>query len=406
MIEIKDKKDCCGCSACVQKCPKQCISLEEDNEGFLYPIVDKENCIDCGLCEKVCLVLHQGEPCKPLKAYAAKNKNEEIRRQSSSGGIFTLLAEQVIQEGGVVFGARFDENWEVKHDFTETVEGLAAFRGSKYVQSRMEDNYRKAEVFLKQERKVLFSGTPCQIAGLKHYLRKEYENLLTVDFICHGVPSPGVWRKYLKETVARMCDKNSVSTDPISMEDAHVESISFRDKSSGWKKYSFALTLSATSRSGVKNTVSLCEVFPQNTFMKGFLADLYLRPSCYACAAKCGKSGSDMTVGDLWGAPSIIGNDDDDKGTSLVLINKDRCKVDASLWMKEIDYQVALAYNPAIERSAGIPKKRASFYDDVNNAESLEELVNRLTRVSFAQKMLRLAKRIVRGTIRRIFKRT
>lgn len=406
MIQIKDKKDCCGCSACVQKCPKQCISLIEDDEGFLYPIVDKESCIDCGLCEKVCPVLHQGEPHKPLQVYAAKNKDEEIRRKSSSGGIFTLLAERTIQEGGVVFGARFDEHWEVRHDYTETVEGLAAFRGSKYVQSRMEDNYRKAEMFLKQGRKVLFSGTPCQVAGLKRFLRKEYENLLTVDFICHGVPSPGVWRKYLKEIVARMCDKNSVSTDPISMEDAHVESISFRDKSSGWQKYSFALTLSATSRSGVKNTVSLCKIFPQNTFMKGFLADLYLRPSCYACAAKCGSSGSDMTIGDLWGAPAIIGNDDDDEGTSLILVNKDRCKFDASVWLKEIDYQAAFVYNPAIERSARIPKKRASFYADVNNAESLEELVNRLTRVSFAQKMLRLAKRIVRGIIRRILKRT
>ena len=129
MIQIKDKKDCCGCSACVQKCPKQCISLIEDDEGFLYPIVDKESCIDCGLCEKVCPVLHQGEPHKPLQVYAAKNKDEEIRRKSSSGGIFTLLAERTIQEGGVVFGARFDEHWEVRHDYTETVEGLAAFRG-------------------------------------------------------------------------------------------------------------------------------------------------------------------------------------------------------------------------------------------------------------------------------------
>ena len=406
MIEIKDKKDCCGCSACVQRCPKQCITLKEDNEGFLYPIVDKGTCIDCGLCEKVCPILHQGESRKPLKVYAAKNLNEEIRRQSSSGGIFTLLAEQVIQEGGVVFGARFDENWEVKHDYTETIEGLAVFRGSKYVQSRIEDSYRKAEIFLKQGKKVLFSGTPCQIAGLKRFLRKEYEELLTVDFVCHGVPSPGVWRKYLKETVARMCDKNSVSTDPISTENAHVERISFRDKSSGWKKYSFALTLSATTRSGSKNTVSLCEVFPQNSFMKGFLADLYLRPSCYACAAKCGKSGSDMTIGDLWGAPSIIGNDDDNKGTSLILVNKDGCKLGASLWMKEIDCQAALTYNPAIERSVRIPKRRVSFYANFHDTASLERLVNRLTRVSLRHKLLRMAKRIVKRTVRNILKRT
>lgn len=216
MIDILDKKDCCGCSSCVQRCPKQCITLKEDNEGFLYPIVNKEICISCGLCEKVCPVLSQGEPRKPLKVYAAKNQDEEIRRQSSSGGVFTLLAEQVIREGGVVFGAIFDENWEVKHDFAETIEGLAPFRGSKYVQSRIDDNYKKAERFLNQGRKVLFSGTPCQIAGLKRFLRNEYDNLLTVDFVCHGVPSPGVWRQYLKETVARLFDKNSVSTDLIS----------------------------------------------------------------------------------------------------------------------------------------------------------------------------------------------
>ena len=394
MIDIKEKKDCCGCSACVQKCPKQCISLKEDCEGFLYPEVDKSICIDCGLCEKVCPVLHQGEERKPLKVFAAKNHDEEIRKQSSSGGIFTLLAEKIINEGGVVFGVKFDKNWEVKHDYTETIEGLGEFRGSKYIQSRIEDNYRKAETFLKKGRKVLFCGTPCQIAGLKRFLRKEYENLLTVDFICHGVPSPGVWRRYLQETVARMCDKNSVSTDPISIKDARVESLSFRDKSHGWKKYSFALTLSATSRSGVKNTVSLCEVFSKNTFMKGFLADLYLRPSCYACAAKSGKSDSDITIGDLWGAPTIIGDDDDDRGTSLVIVNRNRCKLDELLWMKEIDYKAMFAYNSAIERSARMPKKRLLFYIGFKDTNSLESIVNRLTKKSILKTGLIKIKKI------------
>ena len=402
MIEIINKKDCCGCSACVQKCPKQCISLKEDEEGFLYPVVDKETCIDCGLCEKVCPILHQGAEQKPLKVYAAKNQNEEIRLQSSSGGVFTLLAEEVIKEGGVVFGARFDEKWEVKHDFTETMEDLAVFRGSKYVQSRIEDNFQKVEKFLKQGRKVLFSGTPCQVAGLKLFLCKEYDNLLTVDFVCHGVPSPGVWRQYMKETIARMCYKNSVSSDPISMDNAHVESISFRNKSTGWKKYSFALTLSATTRSGVKNTVSLCEVFPQNTFMKGFLANLYLRPSCYVCPAKCGKSGSDITIGDLWGAPSIIGQEDDDKGTSLVLINKDipYLKNHLPLWNKEIDFSSVLVYNPSIERSVEEKKKRVLFYSDIKRGYRLEKVVSKLTKVSFYDKSIRLLKRIVKRIIR------
>jgi len=366
MIEIKDKKDCCGCSACVQKCPKQCISLKEDNEGFLYPEVDKSICIDCGLCEKVCPVLHQCEPRKPLKVYAAKNLDEEIRRQSSSGGVFTLLAEQIIQEGGVVFGARFDENWEVKHDYTETIEGLAAFRGSKYVQSRMGDNYRKAEDFLKQGRKVLFSGTPCQIAGLKRFLRKEYDNLLAIDFVCHGVPSPGVWRQYLKETVARMCDKNSVSTDPISKENAHVESISFRDKSSGWKKFSFTLTLSTTSRSGAKNTVSLCEVHSKNIYMRGFLANLYLRPSCYTCVAKSGKSCSEIAIADFWKIEEIDSSMDDDKGTSLVLIYTQKGMETFNVRknsIKEKSYKEALLGNSSIEKSVQKNEYVSKFWD-------------------------------------------
>lgn len=402
MIDIQNKYDCCGCSACAQTCPKQCIDITEDEEGFLYPVVNSEDCIDCGLCEKVCPVIHQGEECKPLKVYASKNRNEEIRRQSSSGGIFTLLAEEVIKDGGVVFGARFDEHWGVKHDFTESIEGLDAFRGSKYVQSRIEDNYLKVEAFLKDDRKVLFCGTPCQVAGLKRFLRKEYDNLLTVDFVCHGVPSPSVWRNYLDETIARMCDKNSVSSDPISKENARVESISFRNKCLGWQKYSFALTLSATTRSGAKNTVSLSEVFSDNTFMRGFLANLYLRPSCYACPAKCGKSGSDITIGDLWGAHSIIGSDVDDRGTSLVMINKDVSFFEdySSLWIKEIDYSSVLAYNSCIERSVREPKKRMLFYSDTKRGNSLEMVVNKLTRVSIFDKSLMQIKRIVKRIIR------
>lgn len=245
MINIIDKKNCCGCNACVQHCPKSCITMQEDEEGFLYPIVDQEVCIDCGLCEKVCPVLNQGEERKPLQVYAANNTNEEIRMQSSSGGVFTLLAETIIQEGGVVFGARFNDDWEVIHDYTETQEGLATFRGSKYVQSRIGDSYCQAEQFLKKGRKVLFSGTPCQIAGLNLFLRKEYNNLLTVDFICHGVPSPGVWKSYLEELIALQGNrKNSVlsHSKPIILNSIRdISRIEFRNKRLGWKKYSFAL---------------------------------------------------------------------------------------------------------------------------------------------------------------------
>ena len=207
MIQIVDKSQCCGCTACVSVCPKQCIAMQEDEEGFLYPVVDTSLCIDCNLCQKVCPELHPMNTRTPLHVYAAKHKDEQIRLASSSGGIFTLLAEKVIDEGGVVFGARFNASWEVVHDYTETKEGLTAFRGSKYVQSWLGNCFSKVRSFLSEGRKVMFTGTPCQVAGLKQYLRKEYDNLLTVDVVCHGVPSPKVWRMYLDE-VARKGKKN------------------------------------------------------------------------------------------------------------------------------------------------------------------------------------------------------
>ena len=289
MIEIIDKKNCCGCWACVQQCPKQCISMIEDDEGFLYPKVDKGICINCHLCEYVCPIINTDAPRKPLETYAAINKDEQIRLESSSGGIFSAIAEYIINDGGVVFGAKFNDKWEVIHDYTETIDGLAQFRGSKYVQSQIGDNYKKAKQFLTSGRKVLFSGTPCQIAGLKHFLKKEYENLLTVDFICHGVPSPGVWREYLKEEVATCNLKNIVLPRSIHGRDAlnvTIEGISFRDKTLGWKKFSFALDLSTSVGRGEKIQFRTREHLHENLFLKGFLANLFLRPSCYNCVEK------------------------------------------------------------------------------------------------------------------------
>lgn len=223
MIDIKDKKECCGCSACASICPKHCIAMKEDFEGFLYPQVDEKTCINCGLCEKVCNELHPYDTREPLQVFAAINKNEEIRLKSSSGGIFYILAEKTIREGGVVFGARFDENWQVVIDYAEDMKGVEAFMGSKYVQARIDKAYIDVKRFLTEDRQVLFSGTPCQVAGLHKYLRKSYSKLLTVDFVCHGTPSPKVWGMYLNEVIKksgvlimlsleikRMVGKNSV----------------------------------------------------------------------------------------------------------------------------------------------------------------------------------------------------
>lgn len=366
MIDIKDKKLCCGCNACVQRCPKQCISVQEDEEGFLYPIVDLSICIDCGLCEKVCPVLNQGSERNPIEVFAAVNKDDSIRMQSSSGGIFTALAEQIIQEKGVVFGARFDEKWEVKHDYTETIEGLKAFRGSKYVQSRIGDTYSKAEFFLKAGRKVMFTGTPCQIAGLRLFLRKEYENLLSVDIICHGVPSPMIWRKYLEDKIKQQ-----------GMD--YIQSISFRGKGTGWKNYSFNIKY----KKGYSES-SFSEYASQNIFMKGFLADLYLRPSCYACPTKKLKSGSDITLGDFWGIQLIKPELDDDKGLTAIIINTKKGKViieDLPLIRFTFKYEDVYRGNPALIKSSMLPNKRILFYTNLKKIP-FDILISKLTRIS------------------------
>lgn len=382
MIHIEDKKKCCGCNACVQRCPKQCIITQENEEGFLYPIVDKEACIDCGLCEKICPVLNQGEERQPLEVYAAYNKNEEIRMQSSSGGIFTALAEQIIQEGGVVFGARFNEDWEVIHDYTETAEGLSVFRGSKYVQSRIGNTFNQAEQFLKQGRKVLFSGTPCQIAGLKLFLHKEYENLLIVDFICHGVPSPGVWKKYLEELIANQDDRNKQFYSSLNSL-RNISHIEFRNKCLGWKKYSFALNLSISDEHGIKKTVLLSEICTENIYMKGFMANLYLRPSCYSCPSNRLKSGSDITIGDYWGIQNIYPNIDDDKGICCVMVNTEKGIFSlSSVDMHKLisSHEEVYKGNPALIRSVSLPNKRREFYKQYHNIPLLE-LISKQTRL-------------------------
>lgn len=385
MINIIDKKKCCGCEACVQRCPRHCISLHEDEEGFFYPQVDSAECVNCVLCETVCPVINQGDVRKPIVAFAGKNRDESIRLSSSSGGVFSALADKVIDDGGVVFGAKFNDKWEVIHDYTETIDGLAQFRGSKYVQSQIGDNYKKAKQFLASGRKVLFSGTPCQIAGLKHFLKKEYENLLTVDFICHGVPSPGVWREYLKEEVALTCNlKNIVLPRSIHGRDAlnvTIEGISFRDKTLGWKKFSFALDLSTTNGSGEKIQFRSRKHLYENPFLIGFLADLYLRPSCYDCPAKCGKSGSDITLGDFWGIDGVMPELDDDCGTSAVLANTPAGiealqQVNVNLW--DTEYGKILRCNPALEHSPQMPWNRAKFF--VSRQRSFQGKIIKFTR--------------------------
>lgn len=347
MIQIKDKSNCCGCWACVQQCPKQCISMQVDEEGFLYPDVDTSTCIDCGLCEKVCPVINQKEERIPLQTFAAKNPDEEVRTQSSSGGIFSLIASYVIKRNGIIFGARFNDKWEVIHSYTDTESEIHKFRGSKYVQSQIGSSYNQAKTFLKQGRIVLFTGTPCQIAGLRLFLGKDYDNLLTMDFICHGVPSPGIFRKYLQEA----------TNDNIS----NIKRINFRDKSKGWKKFCFLMEYEQSD--GSKKT--MIQQLDKNPFRKGFLSNLYLRPSCHKCPAKSLKSGSDITIGDFWGIQNVLPEFDDDKGTSVIIANTskgDKLLNKLNIDKQVSDYDTIKSYNSSICHSPEIPANRKLFF--------------------------------------------
>lgn len=401
MIIITDKRKCCGCSACVQKCPKQCIIMSEDEEGFIYPRVNLNVCIDCHLCEKVCPVFNQNEIRIPIQCYAAVNTDADIRKESSSGGIFTMLAEKVLDQGGVVFGAAWNEKWQVVHKYTDNKGGLSAFRGSKYVQSIIGNSYKQAEEFLKDGRFVLFTGTPCQIAGLKKFLGKDYENLLAVDFICHGVPSPKVFRWYLQEEIDQFAaqkryDKpNKCSSVPhIPKEDiilpdgVQIRKISFRDKRKGWKTFSLALSVFEEIDCRNNRLETISSTLHENSFLKGFLNDYYLRPICEKCPAKQFKSGADLTIADYWGYQGNI-IEDDDTGISAVLlltVKGEQAFESIGCLSCEVPYNDILRINAAAEQSVSAPY-RAYFFKQKNM--SFNQVITKLTSRRFVDKLVR-----------------
>ena len=220
MIEITDKSQCCGCTACSSICPKKAIEMKQDEEGFLYPVVDKSKCIDCGLCDRACPIKNSKEIKKEQHAYIFQNSNDDVRKESTSGGAFTAIAEYVIALGGIVYGAAFDDNYKVIHIGIDKREELYKFRNSKYVQSEICNCYSEIREILETGRIVCFSGTSCQVEGLKRYLLKDYENLILVDVVCRAVPSPLIWKKYL--TLRQRKYKN-------------ISKIMFRDKYYGYK---------------------------------------------------------------------------------------------------------------------------------------------------------------------------
>lgn len=387
MIKILDKSKCSGCHACLNICPKQCIDMQEDNEGFWYPQVDRDTCINCGLCEKVCPIINNKERVNDTEAYACINKDEKIRIKSSSGGIFTLLAESTINNDGVVFGAGFDEELNLVHSYTDNIEGLEKFRGSKYLQSRIGESYKKVKEFLEKDIKVLFSGTPCQISGLWSYLGKEYENLICIDIICHGVPSPKVFKLYRTEL-----EKKYGST---------TQRIAFRCKDYGWKLFSVLLSFN--------NNTEYRKDLNNDVYMKGFLQNLYLRPSCYDCKSKTLNKLSDITIADFWGIQNIKPELDDDKGISLVLINSNKGKkifnkLYDKMIVKEVNYNEAIKYNISAVKSVDINPKSNKFFEKLDFYENnISKLITKYTKVSHIKRCYRKIRSVLSKTKRNIF---
>lgn len=396
MINIIDKKDCVGCNGCVQCCPKQCISFIEDEQGFHYPQVDVMRCIECGLCEKVCPVINQGDKHEPSAAYAAHCLDPEILMQSSSGGMFSVLAEDVLSSNGVVFGARFDDRWMVMHDYIESVDKLSIFRGSKYVQSQIGSCYKQVKEFINSGRLVMFSGTPCQIAGLRLFLGKEYENLLLVEVICHGVPSPRIWRDYLM-SVTDNSDGSIVHDKRIKYNEGamHIKHISFRDKRRGWEKYGFSLIMADSS--------SKYQTLQENEYMQVFLRDLDLRPSCYACPSKCGKSQSDIIIGDYWRVSHLEYEAYCQDGTSLILVNTpkgENALRKTGIHLIKTDYSKALSSNESLKKSALKPRYYDYFWNRYYK-ESIASIPATLKHVrgSFLSRLMRYTVRQLKSLL-------
>lgn len=325
----------------------------EDLEGFIYPKIDKAYCINCNLCKKVCPILNRKEQIETPVFYGSKNKDGGIRLKSSSGGIFFSIAEYVISNDGIVFGAAFVNNMVLEHIEVDNIEGLYKLMGSKYLQSNIKNTYSKVEQYLKKNKIVLFTGTPCQIAGLKTYLQKDYEHLYLVDVVCHGAPSPKVFREYIEE----------LST----LNETEIKDIYFRDKRSGWVNANVAINF--------KNGKDIVIPIRDNIYHKGFIGHLYLRPSCHNCNFNYFKSGSDITIGDFWGIKDSNPEFYDDKGVSLVIVKTDIGqkifkKISDNLDIIKSGFNEAINANPHICISAKPHMNRHKFFNQLNKKNS------------------------------------
>lgn len=367
MIELRNKNDCCGCHACYNICPVKAISMKEDEEGFLYPEINGDLCINCGKCERVCPNIKKFKLSENSQVYACYIKDFGKRLESASGGFFSLLAEYVLDNNGLVFGAAFDNNWNLNHIMVNNKKDLIGLKGSKYLQSCIGDTYEQAKMSLDNDKLTLFSGTPCQIQGLKKYLGKEYENLITVDLICHGVPSPLVWKKYLDEfnegrklVYFRQKDKEKNNSLVYIYDDGFEKS----------------------------------ERYDKNSFIKGFINNLYLRLSCYDCKFKGIEKCSDFTLGDFWGLENYDSKFYDKYGISAVIVHTNKANkllktLNNKLNIKKSNIGMLLPCNQYLEKSVVLTHKRKKFFKKWNQSGVINT-IEKLSKISFPKKVMKI----------------
>ncbi len=357
---ICEERLCTGCGACFQVCPQGAVSMLANNEGFLHPHINEELCNDCGLCTRTCPInkTEDTDAAVQQKAYAFYCRDEGVRAASSSGGAFSQLAMRVLSEGGVVFGAGFDSQFRVRHTCINSERDLDSLRRSKYVQSDTGNTFTQVKTFLKEGKKVLYCGTPCQIAGLKAYLNKETPALLTCDLACHGVPSPKVWSMYLDYI------KSKHQSD--------IKAVSFRDKSTGWKDSSMRIDFADGSR--------YMDKVKREIFFIGFGKSIFNRKSCFDCKFRVANTKADITLADFWG---INKQEDsvfhDNKGVSLVIAHTARgeaalSRISDGACIKEGSFDEAVRYNPRLISSVNEPAGRKDFFDDMYAGYSFNRL--------------------------------